>query len=184
MYGIINKSLKDMVLRGFGESTWRQVMDSAGVAEDSFLTMRSYDDQVTFALAAATADVLNLTLNDALHAFGVHWVENTLAEQYEVLMQATGSDMGGFLKNLNVLHDRISSTFLNYRSPHFIVEDLDDDAIKVTYVSERVGLTPFFEGVLVGLSTRFSQPMTIQKVEFIAVEQGEKTEITFVNKSG
>ena len=46
---------------------------------------------------------------DALRAFGVHWVENTVAKQYETLMRAAGSDMLGFLATDT--HDRISSTF-------------------------------------------------------------------------
>ena len=45
----------------------------------------------------------------------VHWVENTVAKQCETLMHLAGSDM--FLGNLNNLHDRISSTFLDYRPP-------------------------------------------------------------------
>ena len=44
MYGVINKSLRDMVTEGHGESVWGQVMVKAGVPSDSFLSMRSYDD--------------------------------------------------------------------------------------------------------------------------------------------
>lgn len=178
MYGVINKSLKEMVMRQFGESTWQQVMTVANVSEDSFLTMRSYDDQITYALAGAAAEVLGLSLDDALRAFGVHWVQSTLQEQYEVLMQATGSDMGGFLRNLNALHDRISSTFLDYRPPQFLVDDLDDGALKITYVSEREGLTPFVEGILLGLAQRFNAPMTIENIEYIPVNEGEQSEFT------
>lgn len=178
MYGVINKSLKQMVMRQFGESTWQRVMDVANVGEDSFLTMRSYDDEITYALAGATAEVLGLSLEDALRSFGVHWVQTTLKEQYEVLMHATGSDMGGFLRNLNALHDRISSTFLDYRPPQFVVDDLEDGALKVTYVSERKGLTPFVEGLLIGLAQRFNESMTIQNIAHIPVGEGERSEFT------
>tara|TARA_B110000503_G_C7036888_1_gene366504 strand:+ start:122 stop:670 length:549 start_codon:yes stop_codon:yes gene_type:complete len=176
MYGIINKSLKDMVLRQFGEPAWQRVMQSAQVDDDSFLTMRIYDDQVTYSLAAAAAEVLGLTLEDALRAFGVHWVQVTLQEQYETLMQATGKDMASFLRNLNALHDRISSTFLDYKPPHFMVEELSDGALKVTYISEREGLTPFVEGLLAGLAQRFNTSMSIRRIESVEVEQGEHTE--------
>ena len=126
MYGVINKSLRDMVIEQFGEAKWSEVLQRSGVPDDSFLAMQSYDDDVTYKLAQACADEMQIDLGDALRAFGVHWVENTVAKQYETLMRAAGSDMLGFLGNLNNLHDRISSTFLNYRPPAFEIRCLGE----------------------------------------------------------
>ena len=58
MYGLINNALKSMIVEQFGEEQWQQVLSASGVPEDSFLTMRSYDDQVTYALAGAASDTL------------------------------------------------------------------------------------------------------------------------------
>jgi hypothetical protein len=113
-----------------------------------------------------------------LKAFGVHWVENTVARQYESLLRAAGSDMLSFLGNLNNLHDRISSTFLNYRPPNFKVRAGEGGNVDILYVSERVGLTPFVEGLLQGLAQRFNQPMEILKIEPQASDAGEKTLFT------
>ena len=63
MYGVINKSLREMVLDGHGELIWDQVMAKAGVPSDSFLSMRSYDDEITFRLAVASSDVLRINCN-------------------------------------------------------------------------------------------------------------------------
>ena len=65
MYGVINKSLREMVVEGFGEDTWNSVMAKAGVPSDSFLAMRSYDDEITFRLAVASSDVLGIEVDAA-----------------------------------------------------------------------------------------------------------------------
>jgi guanylate cyclase soluble subunit beta len=44
MYGLINNSLKNMILEQFGEDQWQKVVSTSGVSEDSFLTMRSYHE--------------------------------------------------------------------------------------------------------------------------------------------
>ncbi|MDA0890732.1 MAG: heme NO-binding domain-containing protein [Proteobacteria bacterium] len=175
MYGVVNKSLKEMMIIQFGDERWQKVLDKSGVASDSFLSMRAYDDDVTYKLAQAAADELEIDLDDALRAFGVHWVEHTAAKEYSALMRATGQDMLSFLENLNGLHDRISSTFLDYRPPSFLVDRDTAGAVGVLYLSERVGLTPFVEGLLSGLASWFGETMDILEIRPEEVGSGEKT---------
>ena len=175
MYGVINKSLRDMVVEGHGESTWDQVMAKAGVPSDSFLSMRSYDDEITYRLAVAASDVLGMDVDTALHAFGQHWVNHTLARDYDALVRSTGSTMLEFLGNLNALHDRISTTFLDYQPPEFRVSEFEDNRMDVEYISHREGLNSFVAGLLVALSNRFGEPMTIQEVEDLSVSDGTHT---------
>ena len=125
MYGVINKSLRDMVTEGHGESVWGAGHGQGRyVPSDSFLSMRSYDDEITYRLAVASSDVLGIDVDSALHAFGKHWVNHTLARDYDALVRSTGSTMLEFLNNLNALHDRISTTFLDYQPPEFRVSAL------------------------------------------------------------
>ena len=175
MYGVVNKSLKEMMINQFGDERWQKVLKQSGVAADSFLSMRAYDDDVTYKLAQAAADELQIDLDDALRAFGVHWVEHTAAKEYSALMRATGADMLGFLENLNSLHDRISSTFLDYRPPSFIVDRDRASGVSIQYASERIGLTPFVEGLLNGLASWFGESITILDIRPAAVDAGEKS---------
>ena len=39
MYGVINKSLRDMIVEQFGEGKWEEVLQRSGVPDDSFLAM-------------------------------------------------------------------------------------------------------------------------------------------------
>ena len=50
-----------------------------------------------------------------------------------------------------------------------------EDGISVLYVSERVGLTPFVEGLLNGLSAWFEESMEILDIRPEAVDVGEKS---------
>ena len=74
MYGLINNSLKDMIRDKFGEEKWQEVLNTSGVPEDSFLTMRSYDDALTYSLAGAASDVLGAPVDACLEMFGEYWV--------------------------------------------------------------------------------------------------------------
>jgi hypothetical protein len=180
MYGVINKSLRDMVTEGHGEAIWAQVLAKAGVPSDSFLAMRSYDDEITFRLAVASSDVLGVDVDTALHAFGKHWVNHTLARDYDALVRSTGSTMLEFLENLNELHDRISTTFLEYEPPEFRVSELQKNRMEVEYISHREGLNSFVSGLLVALSERFNEPMSIGAIEDLSVDAGTHTKFSLL----
>lgn len=178
MYGVINKSLRDMMVEQYGDLAWGNVLQRSGCPHDSFLAMRSYDDSVTYHLAQAAAEELGIELDDALRAFGVHWIEHTIHKHYDTLARAAGSNLIQFLSNLNALHDRISSTFLDYQPPEFDIRTRDDGVVELTYVSQRVGLTPFVEGLITGLGKRFGETVVIHNIESIAVSSGEKSLFT------
>ena len=174
MYGLINNSLKDMIQQQFGEDKWQEVLAASGVAEDSFLSMRRYDDAITYSLAGAASEVLGAPVDACLEMFGQHWVLETASKSYGMLLDAAGRDMIGFLRNMNSLHDRITSTFLDYVPPEFYVEE-DGAGFNIHYVSQRKGLTPFVVGLLKGLGTRFSTEVHILEQTEIAVEKGTHT---------
>jgi heme-NO-binding protein len=174
MYGLINNSLKDMIREKFGEEKWLEVLKNSGVPEDSFLTMRSYDDALTYSLAGAASEVLGAPVDTCLEMFGEYWVLETATKSYGILLDAAGTDMLEFLGNMNALHDRITSTFLNYVPPEFYVEE-KDGGHQIHYISKRKGLTPFVVGLLKGLAIRFEHTLTILDQCEVDVEQGTHT---------
>lgn len=174
MYGLINNALKDMIHERFGQDTWDSVLSESGVPDDSFLTMRSYDDSITYALAGAASKVLETPVDDCLEMFGEYWVLETASNSYDMLLKAAGKSMVEFLGNMNALHDRITSTFLNYVPPEFFVEEIQDRYL-IHYVSQREGLTPFVVGILKGLGVRFNTELEFLSQKSIAVDKGEHT---------
>jgi guanylate cyclase soluble subunit beta len=174
MYGLINKALKDMIRERFGEEQWQAVLSASGAQEDSFLAMRNYDDSITYSLAQAASEVLDAPLDTCLEMFGEYWVLETATKSYEILLNAAGQDLVEFLTNLNALHDRITSTFLNYSPPEFSIEEKEDHHL-VHYVSQREGLTPFVVGLLKGLAIRFGREIDILSQTEVDVNQGAHT---------
>lgn len=172
MYGLINSAMQSMIRQKFGDEQWQRVFEASGVPEDSFLTMRSYDDTITYDLTYAASDVLGAPVATCLEMFGEYWIQETASKSYGALMDACGNGMIEFLVNLNALHDRITSTFLNYRPPEFRVENLENDRYRVHYVSEREGLEPFVVGLLKGLAERFDCELDILNQENIEVPAG------------
>ena len=161
MYGLINNALREMITTQFGENQWRKVLDESGVPEDSFLTMRSYDDALTLSLVGAASKVLNTPIDKCLELFGEFWIKETAGKSYGLLIDATGQNMVEFLENLNGLHDRITSTFLDYKPPSFRIEALGVTSYKLHYESTRKGFTPFVVGLINGLARRFDAEVTI-----------------------
>ncbi|MFT4519234.1 MAG: hypothetical protein ACI9JM_001625 [Halioglobus sp.] len=171
MYGLINCALKDMIRQDYGEEQWQQVLASSGVPEDSFLTMRSYDDSITYALAGAASEALGAPVDTCLEKFGEYWVLETSVTSYDMLMKAAGTNMVEFLNNMNALHDRIASTFLNYVPPEFYIEEKGDRHL-IHYLSQREGLTAFVVGLLKGLAIRFNSNLTFISQTDVVVENG------------
>lgn len=178
MYGLINKALKTMILDGHGNDVWNRIIMRSGVSEDSFLSMQRYDDSITYALVGATSEVLEASAEDCLEIFGHYWATVTAPSAYGMLMDSTGNDLIGFLENVNGLHDRITSTFVGYIPPHFVVK-ADSNEVCLRYESQREGLTPFVIGVVKGLAERFKQKVHFGSVEKCSTEIGEISLIYF-----
>jgi len=175
MYGLINSSLQSMIREKFGDEQWSRVLSASGVPEDSFLSMRSYDDRVTYDLVGAASTVLGAPADACLEMFGQWWVLETAARSYGPLMDAAGQDLVQFLSNMNALHDRITGTFINYVPPEFRVESLEGGRHRIHYISKRQGLTPFVVGLLKGLATRFDSEVEFHSQNSLPVAAGEHT---------
>lgn len=172
MYGLINSALKNMIQQRFGEEKWQEILSESGVPEDSFLTMRSYEDSLTYQLVGAASKVLEAPPEVCLEMFGEYWVIETAGKHYGTLMSASGQTMVEFIRNMNTLHDRITGTFINYIPPEFMVEDLPNNQYLIHYVSTREGLQPFVVGLLKGLAKRFNATLTIIDISELQQESG------------
>ena len=172
MYGLINSSLQSMIRETFGDDEWNRVLSASGVPEDSFLSMRSYDDAITYDLVGAASTVLGEPVDACLQMFGEWWVLETAAKSYGALMEASGRDLVQFLRNMNALHDRITGTFVNYVPPEFSVESLEGNRHRIHYISKREGLVPFVDGLLKGLAEHFDTELEVLDLKLLDVDAG------------
>jgi guanylate cyclase soluble subunit beta len=169
MYGIINSAMQDMIVDKFGAAQWEEIHAHSKVPEDAFLSMRSYDDAITYQLVTSASEVLEAPVDACLEMFGLYWVEEIAAKSFAPLMDTTGTHTIDFLNNLNALHDRISSTFTDYVPPEFQVEAPEpgqpENHFRVHYFSKRDGLTAFVVGLLKGLADHFGDQLEIVGVD-------------------
>ena len=165
MYGIVNKAVKELLIEQHGETTWQQVKAKAGLPHDSFLSNEPYDDAVTYQMAGATAEVLQVPVAEVLHALGEYWILKTGLNHYRHLMEAGGENLHEFLVNLPNFHSRIMLMFPKLQPPEFLVKAHSSKKVEVHYYSQREGLMPFTMGLLNGLSKMFNEPVHITLLE-------------------
>jgi hypothetical protein len=164
MYGLVNKAVHDLVCSKFGEDTWRAIVARAGLDIESFVSMQSYDDAITYKLVGAASEQLGLTPAQVLHTFGVYWTTYTAVEGYGDLITSSGHDVVSFLENLDNMHTRVQLTFPELRPPSFQVER-DDDGVLLHYISDREGLAPMVIGLLEGLGAHFNEEIEVTHVQ-------------------
>ncbi|PON19691.1 hypothetical protein C2W62_01480 [Candidatus Entotheonella serta] len=66
MYGLVNKAIAELVCDRYGEETWDIIKEKADVDIDAFISMDSYDDEVSYKLVGATSEVLGLSPEQVL----------------------------------------------------------------------------------------------------------------------
>ncbi len=66
MYGLVNKAIAELVCDRYGEETWDIIKEKADVDIDAFISMDSYDDEVSYKLVGATSKVLGLSPEQVL----------------------------------------------------------------------------------------------------------------------
>ncbi len=165
MYGIVNKAIEDLVKENFGEEKWDAIKERSGVDIDFFLSNEPYDDSVTYKLAQAAAEETGMTLESVLMAFGEWWVLRTSREKYGSLLQAGGSTMPQFLRNLPVFHNRIVLIYPKLTPPDFSTSNETETSIDIHYKSAREGLQPFVRGLLFGIAKLYEQQVTVDLLQ-------------------
>jgi hypothetical protein len=165
MYGLVNKAIQEMVIKGHGEAKWNEIKMKAGMTEDRFVSLKSYPDALTYDLVGAASQVLGAGADDILKAFGEHWVLYTAQEGYGEMLDFTGATLVQFLQNLDLLHLRVKNMMPDLQPPRFECQNVTANSAELLYFSNRQGLTPMVVGLLEGLGKRFNTPVTVTLIE-------------------
>lgn len=177
MHGLVNQAIKDLVVTEHDLATWDKIAIEANITSDDFMTHHSYDDELTYKLIGAAEKVLGVDAELIMIEFGKFWILHTGKKKYGELMASGGQNLKEFLRHLPNFHSRIMLMFPDIKPPEFVVEEIDNDRVHITYLTYRMGLTPFFEGLMYGLSEMFNEPIGLKKLS--TIEHGAKYEITW-----
>jgi hypothetical protein len=161
MYGIVNKSIENLVIEKFGQQTWEEIKIKSGVEVDFFMSNEPYPDDITFKIVGAISEVTKLSAHDILVTFGHYWILKTGAEKYAGLMQSGGDNLREFLINLPAFHNRVMLIYPKLQPPEFKVDNIQPRSIDVLYYSHREGLQPFVLGLLQGLGLMYKTEVEV-----------------------
>jgi hypothetical protein len=162
MFGWINDCTESLVCSSFGEETWQKIKEKAGctVEDGGFLRYQYYKDSDTVELVVAASEVLNITVDEVLFAFGDYFVGYVKDNGYANVLECLGSNLRDWLSNLNSLHDHLQASYpKGFVAPVFWSEDdedfelstagADSNAILVHYFSHRGSLlVPLVVGLI------------------------------------
>lgn len=165
MYGIVNKAIEELVTENYGKDKWDEIKEKSGVDIDYFISNEPYDDDITYKLAGAASQVMGVTIDQVLIAFGEWWVMRTVKDKYGSLMDAGGNTLKEFIINLPVFHNRVMMIYPKLTPPEFKISHLTDEGLHLHYFSKRAGLKEFVRGLLQGLSKSYNTPMGIELIE-------------------
>lgn len=178
MYGLVNKAIEDLICGQFGVDTWEVVKRKAGVEAEAFVSMESYPDDVTYNLVAAASEVLALSPEDVLKAFGEHWVLYTAREGYGELLKMSGKSFKEFLHHVDDLHAHVGLSFPNLMPPSFKCTENGDGSVALHYYSSRPGLAPMVIGLLNGLGKMFKTEIDVSQT--MSREDGDDHDVFLV----
>lgn len=164
MHGAVNQAIEDLIIKDFGNKTWKRIKSKAGFKEDMFLSNKSYPDEITFKLVVAANEITGLSVDDLLHAFGEHWILETGMKKYGAVLQAGGRTYPEFMENLPEFHGRVMILYPNIAPPEFGIESKTKEFI-IDYQSTRSGLTAFVKGLLSGIAKMFNQEIQIEIIK-------------------
>ena len=164
MYGLVNKGMERMVRGTFGEDTWRQVRENAGIEDEPFLSMHTYPDSVTWDLIQSASATLEMEPDAILRAFGQYWIRSSADEGYGQMLSLFGADLRSFLLNLNDLHARVGLSFPELHPQTFFVDDIGEEEVHLHFRSQRQGLGTFVLGLVEGLAERFNETVRVTSV--------------------
>jgi len=165
MYGRSDKAIQDLITTNYGSETWQSIKMRCDVDIDYFISTEPYDDDITYKLAGAAAEELNITVSQVLFSFGEWWILKTSKEKYGSLIEAGGNHFREFMINLPSFHNRVMLIYPKLTPPEFRISDIELRSLKLHYYSSRKGLTDFVHGLISGLGKLYETTISIELLD-------------------
>lgn len=179
MYGIVNKSIQELITHKFGIDVWAKIKVKSNIDIDYFLSNEPYDDEITYSLASAASEVLNVSVDVILELFGEWWVMDTTQKKYPGMVKSGGKNLKEFLINMPHFHNRVMLVYPKLSPPEFKVSEVSDNGLNLHYFSHRPGLYAFVLGIIKGLSQLYETPVTTKLIK--SRHDGDSHEIFNIN---
>lgn len=160
MKGIVFNLLEEAVIRQYGEETWDDLLEAAGL-DGAYTSLGSYPDQQLTDLVEAASRATGTDPQSIIRWFGREAMPALAAANPGFF--APHHDIGSFLATLNdIIHPEVRKLYPGADVPTFGFTTASDGTITMRYGSPR-RLCAFAEGLIEGAATQFGQVVAIEQ---------------------
>lgn len=159
MKGIIFNLLEAVVTKAYGEKTWDDLLDAAGL-DGAFTALGNYPDEDLFKLVGAASAALNLPPNVIVRWFGVQALP-LLAQKYAAFFNGHSSTRPFILTLNRVIHPEVRKLYPGAEPPNFEFDTTSPEVLILSYHSKRK-LCALAEGFVEGAAAHFGETVRIE----------------------
>jgi hypothetical protein len=171
MYGMINSSMRRMVIEQHGEEFWASLVSDFDLPDD-FSTMHIYPDDLTYRFVSALGERLSVAPEFVLESFGRFFIRDLRASQFGSLLRIFGPDFRQCVSNLNMMHEHMGGSFEGMIPPRFDIEEMGPNDLLLKYYSQRPGLESMVTGLLAGLAEFYDENITLHSMTLSQDQEG------------
>lgn len=158
MKGVVFTLLQQLVTNEYGENTWDDLLDAAGV-DGAYTSVASYPDEEMTSLVQAASTALNVSEDDVLIWFGRNCMP-LFAESFPHVFEGHADARSLVLTLNDVIHPEVRKLFPGAYVPEFAFDDSDPASLSLSYTSKR-RLCSFAEGLLMGAADHFGEQAAV-----------------------
>jgi len=162
MKGIIFQLLEDVVVDAYGEPTWDELLDAAGL-DGVYTSLGSYDDAEITALVSAAAAKLSLPEGEVLRWFGQRAIPG-MAKRWPEFFTAHQTTVPFLLSLNDVIHPEVRKLYAGAYCPHFAFTLPPDGSLMIGYRSPRK-LCDLAHGFIFGAGDHYGEALAVQHRE-------------------
>jgi len=161
MHGMIFAEFKKFVHRSYGEDTWRQINQDAGITRVSNLATESYPDTELFALVAAAAQRSGVPATQLLTRFG-EFIVPDLMKVFGAFVDKDWGALDLLQHTESVIHRAVRLQDPNAEPPKLRIHRNGPDQVTIVYSSARK-LCAVATGIIRGVATYYQEPLEVQE---------------------
>lgn len=163
MKGIVAICLEQLVKTKFGEDHWKNILEQSNLPRShKIYGHQDIEDALIMQILENTCSELNITLETAADAFGDYWINDFVSKKYYAFFSGSKTAKE-FLLGMNRVHKKVTDKIENAKPPQFEYEDVDDNTLIMTYISER-GLELIWIGIIKGVGRYFKEDLSIENI--------------------
>jgi hypothetical protein len=160
MKGVVFNLLEASVRQEFGEDTWDDLLDSAGL-DGAYTSLGNYPDEQMHRLVAAAANRLNMPPEAVVRWFGQKAIP-LMAQSYPGFF-APHTTTRSFILTLNdIIHPEVRKIYPGADVPEFDFDTSSEEVLVMGYQSPRK-MCALAQGLIEGAAAYFGEEATVEQ---------------------